>query len=93
MRIGCPCDMPRSKHGRWRSMRAGSVGAPVLAALDSITTAAYDSTANHDAPKRSEWQESPVNRSTGGAFSLGRTVLAALATKLLDRSVDRRVLA
>jgi hypothetical protein len=32
----------------------------VLAALDSITTAAYDSTANLDAPKHSEWQESPV---------------------------------
>ena len=29
---------------RWRSMREGSVGAPVLAALDSITAA-----------KRSEW--------------------------------------
>jgi hypothetical protein len=43
----------------------------VLAALDSITTAAYDSTANHDAAKRSEWQESPVIGLAGGAFSFG----------------------
>jgi len=52
----------------------------VLSALDSITTAAYDSIANHDAPKRSEWQEGPAALGTTacGAFSLGRTVLAAL---------------
>jgi hypothetical protein len=51
-------------------------GAAVLAALDSITTAAYDSTANHDAPKRSEWQESPAALGTTacGAFSCWRGV-------------------